>query len=341
MLNDKVGVGRISLAEQKKDNFDHYKSMDFDQAKTLRVLQGKSSKRLEAVGFIDKKNFIGLSRGRRNLKVWDVDTGKVVGQYKLGQKYRLEGILVSKDGSTVICSQASFYVQQKDNTVPLVVFNTKTHEHKVMDSIKDEQLSLDGSAITEDGKYFILQLKNDQVSALWNTKTGKLMHTLGEGSSGLNMVAISSRSMLAVTSLESLKVWEIQSGNLLHDLASTDINKIYLNRDGTIAITIDSKSSQPSSFEAWDLIKGKKLATYTVDTDPFAICPLGDRIAFAPVASVTVMTLRLHIPGREETKPGPSSYGDHKEMSEFKGMMDPCDPNDVDDDKDDDDSNIQ
>lgn len=268
---------------------------------------------------------------------------QVVGQYKLGQKYRLEGILISKDGSTVICSQASFFVQQKDKTVPLLVFDTKTHEHRVMDPIKDEQLGLDGSAITEDGKYFILQLKNDQVSALWNTETGKVMHTLGEGSSGRNMVAISSKSMLAVTSHESLKVWEIQSGNLLHDLAgsTTDITKIYLNQDGTIAITMETKGYQPSSFEAWDLIKGKKLTTYTVDTDPFAICPLGDQIAFAAPASVTVMMLRLHIPGREETKPGPSSYGDHKEISEFQGMLDPCDPNDIDVDKDDDDSNIQ
>jgi len=78
MLTDKVGVGRIAVGEQKKDNFDHYKVMDFDQAKTLRVLQGKSSKRLEAVGFIDEKNLMGLSRGRRNLKVWNIDTGKVI-----------------------------------------------------------------------------------------------------------------------------------------------------------------------------------------------------------------------------------------------------------------------
>ena len=81
MLTDKVGVGRIAVGEQKKDSFDHYKFMDFDQAKTLRVLQGKSSKRLEAVGFIDKKNFMGLSRGRRNLKVWNVDTGKVMNSF--------------------------------------------------------------------------------------------------------------------------------------------------------------------------------------------------------------------------------------------------------------------
>ena len=210
-----------------------------------------------------------------------------------------------------------------------------------MDHIKDEQLVLDGSAITEDGKYFILQLKNEQVSALWNTETGKLMHSLGEGSSGRNMVAISSKSMLAVTSHESLKVWEILTGKLVHDLVATDINKIYLNQDGTIAITTDMKGYQPSSFEAWDLIKGKKLATYTVDTNPFAICPLGDQIVFVQTASVTVMKLRLHIPGREKKKRGPSSYGDHKELSEFKGMMDPCDPNDVDEDKDDDDGDIR
>lgn len=133
---------------------------------------------------------------------------QVVGQYKLGQKYRLEGILISKDGSAVICSQASFFVEQEAKTVPLLVFNTKTYTHKVLDPIEGEQLGLDGSAITEDGKYFVLQLRNDQVSALWNTETGELMHTLGEGSSGRNMVAISSKSMLVVTSHESLKVWE-------------------------------------------------------------------------------------------------------------------------------------
>lgn len=265
---------------------------------------------------------------------------QVFGQYKLGQKHRLEGILISKDGSTVICSQASFFVQQEDTTVPLLVFNTKTHEHKELDAIEGEQLGLDGSAITGDGKYFILQLQNDQVSAIWNTETGMLMHTLDEGSSGRNMVAISSKSMLAVTSHESLKVWEIESGKLLHDLVSTDIDKIYLNHEGTTAITTDSKGYQPSSFEAWDLIKGRKLSTFTVDTNPFLVHPLGNQIVFAPPASVTVTTLRLHIPGREEKKPGPSSYGNHKEISEFKGMQDPCNPKDVDDDKDDDDGDL-
>lgn len=77
MIDDKVGVGRMAVGEATKDHFDHFKLLDFGQAKTTRVLQGKASKRLNAVGFIDKKNFMGLSRGRRNLKVWNVDTGKV------------------------------------------------------------------------------------------------------------------------------------------------------------------------------------------------------------------------------------------------------------------------
>ena len=78
MKNDKVGVGRIAVGEDTKANFDHFKLVDFGQAKTLRVLQGKAGKRLDAAGFIDEKNFIGLSRGRRNLKVWNVETGKVI-----------------------------------------------------------------------------------------------------------------------------------------------------------------------------------------------------------------------------------------------------------------------
>lgn len=268
---------------------------------------------------------------------------QVIGQYKLGQKYRLEAILISKDGSTVVCSQASFFVEQEDSTVPLVAFNTKTHETRQLDPINDEQLSLDGAALSEDGKYFLLQLKSEQKSALWDTETGRILHFFEEGNFGRSMVALSSKSMRAVTSNsdgDGLNVWDIQSGKLLYDFVSGEIDKIYLIRDGTIAITTDSKGYQPTSFEAWDLMKGKKLATYTVDTNPFAICLLGDNIAFTVPASVTVMTLGLHIPGVEKTKLGPSSYGAHKELSEFKGMLDPCDPNDVDEDKDDDDSDV-
>ena len=77
MINDKVGVGRMAVGVATKDTFDHFKLMDFSQAKSLGVLQGKASKRPDAVGFIDKNNFIGLSGGRRNLKVWNIDTGKV------------------------------------------------------------------------------------------------------------------------------------------------------------------------------------------------------------------------------------------------------------------------
>ena len=45
-----------------------------------------------------------------------------------------------------------------------------------LDPVKDEQLSLDGTAITEDGKLFLLQLKNEYKSAIWDTDSGRLVH---------------------------------------------------------------------------------------------------------------------------------------------------------------------
>ncbi|XP_068701494.1 protein qui-1-like [Montipora foliosa] len=344
MLNDKVGVGRIAVGPQAQDNFDHYKVMDFDRAETLRVLQGKSSKRMEAVGFIDKQRVIGLSRGRRNLKVWDVENGKVVEQHKLGQKYRIETILISQDGSTVICSQASFYVEQEETTVPLLAFYTKTHLHKQLDPVQDEQLSLDsGAAITEDGKYLLAQLKSDIKTVLWDTESGRIVHVLDDANQR-GMVAISSKSMRAVTGQSAedngMKVWDVESGNLLYNFVGAEISKIFLIREGNIALTTDSKGYQPTSIEAWDLIKGRKLATFTVDTNPSWICHLGDHISYTVPASLTVTTLELRLPGSQKSELGPSSYGAHEERSEFKGIMDPCNPNDVDEDKDDDDSEI-
>ena len=270
---------------------------------------------------------------------------QVIGQYKLGQKCRLEAIQFhsSKDGSMVVCSQASFFVQQEESTTALLAFNTKTHEHRQLDPAEGEQLNLDGAAITEDGKYFLQQLQNVRKSALWDTTSGRLVHLLDDANWGRSVVEISSKSMRAVTSNSDgngLLVWDIQSGKLVHEFVTGEIAKIFFIRDGTIAITTDSKGYQPISFEAWDLVKGKKLTTYTVDTSPFAICPLGDNIAFAAPASVTVMSLELHVPGIEKAKFRPSSYGVYKGLNEFKGMQDPCDANDVDDDKDDDETNV-
>lgn len=78
-----------------------------------------------------------------------------------------------------------------------------------MEFIKEEQLGLDGLVIIEDGKYFILQFKNDQVSVIWNMEIGKLMYILEEGLSGRNMVVILLKSMFVLISYESFKVWEI------------------------------------------------------------------------------------------------------------------------------------
>ena len=265
---------------------------------------------------------------------------QVIEQYKLGQKYRLEAILISKDGSTVICSQASAKVQQKnESTTALLAFNTETHEHRQLDPAEGEQLGLDGAAITEDGKYFLQQLKNARKSALWDTTSGRLLHLLDVAYWKESMVAISSKSMRAVTSNSDgngLQVWDIQSGKLVYEFVTDLITKVFLVRDGTIAITTDRKGYKPTSFEAWDLIKGKKLTTFTVDANPMDICPLGDNIAFTEPASVTVMSFELHIPGIVKAEFRPSSYGAYKELSEFKGIRDPCDSNDVDDDKDDD-----
>ena len=270
---------------------------------------------------------------------------QVVGQYKIDQKYRIEALLISEDGSTVVCSQASFFVEQDESTVPLVSFNTKTHEHRDLEPVEDQQLKLDSAAITHDGKYLLVQLTNMYQSAIWNTQDGRLQHFLGEGSCGRGMVAISSKSMLALTGNTDgnrLNVWGIESGKLVHEFPSAEINKIYLLKDGTIAVTSDSKAYEPSCLEAWDLIKGKKLTTFTVEMNPSTLSPLvGGHIAFVAPASLKVMTLRLHIPRCEAGNWEVSSYGTHKELSEFQGLLDPCDTSDMDKDKDDDDGDLR
>ena len=92
----------------------HYKVFNLKEGNKERNLNGKACKRMNAFGFIDQKHMISFSRGRRNVKVWDIDSGQVVKVVKFKEKQRLEDMVISGNGKMVVCSQASQMTQHTD-----------------------------------------------------------------------------------------------------------------------------------------------------------------------------------------------------------------------------------
>ena len=321
----------------------HYKVFNFGEGKIERNLAGKACKRMNAFGFIDQKRMISFSRGRRNVKVWDVDSGKVVKVVKFREKQRFEDMLISKNGKMAVCSQASQMTQHADKELHLIAIDTTTFTHKFL-SYEGEQLSLFNAKISDDGKYLVNLVQYSQ-PLLWNLLPGKLICKLfdPEAYETASTVAVSGSSMTAITGANGvgIKIWSVESGQVLRTINCPGVSEVYVSPDGEVII---SRSQDASTFDAWDIKSTKHLASFTTDGYPNHVKTIGDRLALGLGENPNLMVLYLHRPGhkgkiQEDDLKSPyegssieATIGDFQEK--------PSAEDGVDDDKDDDDGYI-
>lgn len=320
-------------------NLPHYKVFNFAEGIIERNLEGKACKRMNAFGFIDNKRMMSFSRGRRYVKLWDVDNGKVVKVVKFREKRRFEDMLISNNGKMVVCSQASQMTQHTDKQLHLIAIDTTTFTHKCL-SYKGEQLSLFKASVSDDGKYLVNLVQYSQ-PLLWDLQTGKLICKLfdAEEYETASAVAVSGSSKTAITAANSvgIKVWSVVSGKVLCTITCSGVSEVYVSPDGEVII---SRSQEANSFDAWDMKTARQLASFTTDGFPNHVKTIGERLALGLGENPNLMVLRLHRSARnerlqEETLKSPydglameGSIGDFHEKPTAEDGMD--------DDKDDD-----
>ncbi|KAJ7363338.1 hypothetical protein OS493_011626 [Desmophyllum pertusum] len=177
----------------------HYKVFNFAEGKIERNLEGKACRRMNAFGFIDQKRMMSFSRGRRFVKVWDVDSGKVVKVVKFKEKHRFEEMLISNNGKMAVCSLASQMTQHSDKELHLIAIDTTNFSNKML-KYKGEQLTLFNARISDDGKFLVNLVQYSQ-PLLWDLHTGELVRKLFDPKSyeAASTVTVSGASMIAIT----------------------------------------------------------------------------------------------------------------------------------------------
>ncbi|KAL9973170.1 hypothetical protein ACROYT_G019587 [Oculina patagonica] len=320
----------------------HYKVFNFAEGKIERNLDGKACKRMNAFGFIDQKRMLSFSRGRRFVKVWDVDSGKVVKVVKFKEKQRFEELLISNNGKMAVCSLAGHMTQHKDKELPLIAIDTTSFTHKIL-KYEGEQLMLFNARISDDGKYLVNLVQYSQ-PLLWDLHTGQLIRKLfdPEAYETASTIAVSGASMTAVTGTgnQGIKIWSVKTGEVLRIIPSPPVTELYLSPDGEVIIT---KSQEVNSFDAWDTKTGKKLASFTTDGHPNHVKIIGDRLALGMGENPNLMILHLHRPGqkgkaREEDLRSPYDGLPVEATAEDSELGKPSAEDGMDTDKDDDNS---
>ncbi|XP_078369383.1 uncharacterized protein LOC144653297 [Oculina patagonica] len=295
MCSASRGVGFI---DDKK--IPHYKVFNFVEGTIERNLDGKACKRMTAFGFIDQKHMLSFSRGRRFLKVWDVDSGKVVKVVQFKEKHRFEKMLISTNGKMAVCSLAGRKTtNHKDKELPLIAVDTTSFTHKVL-KYEGEQLILFNARISDDGKYLVNYVQNSR-PLLWDLHSGQLIQKLfdPEENESAITVAVSGASMMAMTGThDGIKVWSIESGQVLRTISSPDVSNLYLSPDGEVVIS-KSNSFEADSFHAWDPKTGRKLASFTTDGNVMHVEIVGDRLALGLRENPNLMIVHLHRPGQK------------------------------------------
>ena len=338
MFTETRGVGFIY-----DQNLPHYKVFNFAEGTIERNLEGKACKRMNAFGFIDNKRMMSFSRGRRYIKLWDVDNGKVIKLVKFQEKRRFEDMLISNNGEMVVCSQASQITQHTDKQLHLIAIDTATFTHKCL-SYEGEQLSLFKASISDDGKYLVNLVQYSQ-PVLWDLQTGKLIWKLfdEEAYETASAVAVSGSSKTAVTATNSvgIKVWSVESGKVLRTITCSGVFEVYFFPDGEVII---SRSQGENNFDAWDTTTARKLASFTTDGFPNLVETIGDRIALVLGENPNLTVLRLHRSALNERLQEENLKSPYDGLAMEGSIADvqekPTAEDGMDDDKDDDDGYI-
>ena len=344
MISPSQGVGYIY-----NEKMYHYVVLDFAECKMVRQLEGKACKRMYMMEFLDKNRMVSFTRGRRHLKIWNIQSGKVIQQIKLGQKHRLEAFLLSGNKEVMVIAQAGSYSgEMKDKTIPFIVYNFSTgKQHEIRENEKQLKLesagmSINGS-ISHSGRYMI-NVNGYTSAVLWDVTAGKRLHSLSSEqlAGAIYSSVIIEDKNIALTSVGGSKngvfVWDMKTGECVKEITTvTQVNEIKPSGDQRLLFW---KDMQGPNFFVHELESGKNLAAFTSDQPiaPQVFNVINDHVVIGATGSIDPVIFRLH-EGNEFQTVDRSVFQDGGDVVKsfiYDGKTLPPDPRDVDNDKDDD-----
>jgi WD40 repeat protein len=191
----------------------------------------------------DGRSVVSTSHDR-TVKIWNLDNGRLITslQDHVGSVY---DVIFAYDHQHMysIAMDGNFNKWKvKFKNIASAYSHHRGHEAKInaIDMTEYGTLGISGA---EDGTVKV-----------WDLENKSLLKTLGPHEKDVKALAISDSGIAIIWSEDlSLKFWNVDTGELLHDFVASSIDRIAITPDGTRAVTIGSYR-----MDLWDIENGEK-----------------------------------------------------------------------------------
>jgi WD40 repeat protein len=200
-------------------NGDHsIKIWDAQSGKLLRTLNGHTEW-VNSVAFSYDNHKIVSGSHDRSIKIWDSESGKLL-HTLTGHTSAIWSVAFLHDNMKIVSGSADCSIKIWD-----------TESGKLLRTLKDHTCAVRSISISSDDLK-IVSGSCDKSIKIWDTESGgfpargNLLCTLNGHISGVKSVAFSPDNLKIVScSYNSIKIWDVESGNLLHNLNPNESSK--------------------------------------------------------------------------------------------------------------------
>jgi WD40 repeat protein len=238
-----------------------------------------------------KKVFLGSNNGQ--IKIWDTATGECICAWK-GHTSWIVSFCFSPDGKQALSSDLytvrlwnietgdCIHSWKENNMVRSVCFSPNGkmvllgvgHTVLVWDLVNGKCIrtlightsSVYYTWFSPDGKLALSGSEGDNAVKLWNIEAGDCIHTLEGYNTVVRSVCFSpDGKQVLVGSLETIKIWDVDTGVLLRTLKwgnISPINSLCISPDGKLVLSGDVNYT----VRVWKLVTGECLRTFKEHT---------------------------------------------------------------------------
>ncbi|MBD2344218.1 WD40 repeat domain-containing protein [Anabaena subtropica] len=208
----------------------------------------------------DGKTLVSASADK-TIKVWNVDTGKVISTLQ-GHTDVVRAIALTSDGKTLISGGG-------DNKIKIWNLQ-KFHLKRTLISASVPVWSV---AISSDGQTLVSGHEDGSIR-IWNFPTGQLLRTIKGHEGRVFSVAMSpDGETFATGSIDkTMKMWDLYTGGRLHTIAQQDaVRSVIFSRDGKKL----ASGSWDKTIKIWNIQTGQLLHTLVGHTSRVVTLSLG------------------------------------------------------------------